>query len=62
MMQFCRKHNEQGVLVCVCVVSGFVQDTVCSLVAYLTSVAVLVVGVPQAFNNVAVSAIFFWND
>lgn len=47
---------------CICVVSGFVQDAVCSLIAYLASVAVLVVGVPQAFDNVTVSTVFFWND
>lgn len=51
--------QEQGILACA---SGFVQNAVCSLIAYLASVAVLVVGVPQAFDNVAVSAIFFWND
>lgn len=28
----------------------------------LTSVAVLVVGAPQAFNVIAVGTIFFWND
>lgn len=62
MMQICRKHNEHAVLTYIGFVRGFVQETVCSLFAYLASVAVLVVGVPQAFDNVAVSTVFFWND
>lgn len=51
-----------GVLGRTCVVSGFVRNTVCSLIAYLASVAVLMVGAPQAFDDVAVSTVVFWND
>lgn len=51
-----------GVLGRLGVVSGFVRNTVCSLIAYLASVAVLMVGAPQAFDDVAVSTVFFWND
>lgn len=51
--------------VCLCdcrLVSVTLQFTVCPQNAYLTSVAVLVVGASQTFNIIAVSTIFFWND
>lgn len=67
MTQTCRKHERLTVVISVCLrvcilVSVSIQDTVCSQNAYLTSVAVLMVGVPQTFNIIAVSTIFFWND
>lgn len=43
------------------VVRGSVQPLAQPL-PYLTSVAVLMVGVTQALDDVAVSTVFFWND
>lgn len=67
MTQTCGKHERLTVAIsvclCVCIlVCVSIQDTVCSQNAYLTSVAVLMVGMPQAFNIIAVSTIIFWND
>lgn len=47
----------------VCIlVSVSIQCAVCTQGAYLTSVAVLMVGASQTLNSVAVSTVLFWNN
>lgn len=51
------------VCLCACIlVSVSIRCIVCTQNAYLTSVAVLMVGASQTFNSVAVSTILFWNN